>query len=399
MRRENDPQKRALNSARSKVAKLPVPEGNRKAILEFADRCFSEGLSTRRVLKYLYTLSRMAEWLEKDFSEVSRQDIEKLAGRIERSDYAEWTKHDYRVALKKFFRWLRKCEDGYPPEVRWLRTTTRKNRTKLPDDILTQQEAQALIAAATTTRDKALIASLYESGCRIGEILGLRVGQLHPHPHGFQITVTGKKGPRRLLLIACGPYLTAWLNEHPRREDPQSPLWVTGDHRAEGLGYAKACAVLKTAAKRASVRKAVNPHNFRHSRATHLASHLTEAQMNEYFGWVQGSNMPSIYVHLSGRDVDHALLKLNNVVVADEGKESAKGFSLRVCPRCSLNNPPANRFCSRCGIVLDEKAALDLVTSHAERKQADGIMDKLLKDSEFRGILERKLEELNPTKL
>lgn len=35
--------------------------------------------------------------------------------------------------------------------------------------------------------------------------------------------------------------------------------------------------------------------------------------MNVYFGWVQGSGMPSIYVHLSGRDIDDAILKANGV--------------------------------------------------------------------------------------
>ena len=36
----------------------------------------------------------------------------------------------------------------------------------------------------------------------------------------------------------------------------------------------------------------------------------TEAQMKEHFGWVPGSYMPSTYVHLSGKDVDGAILKV-----------------------------------------------------------------------------------------
>jgi hypothetical protein len=45
-----------------------------------------------------------------------------------------------------------------------------------------------------------------------------------------------------------------------------------------------------------------------------MANYLTEAQMNAYFGWVQGSGMPSVYVHLSGRDIDDAILKANGVI-------------------------------------------------------------------------------------
>jgi site-specific recombinase XerD len=386
-------EERALESAKRKIQALPVLDTNKKAILDFSESCFSEGLSIKRVIKYLYTLAILAKWLPMDFVQVSRQDVEKLVNQIERSHYAEWTKHDYRVALKKFFKWLRGTEDDYPPEVKWLRSSIRRHRTKLPDEILTQEEVQAMIIAATTVRDKALIASLYESGCRIGELLGLQIKQIQSHPHGLQVTVTGKTGARRLLLIASAPYLTDWLNQHPKNQEPQAPLWITDDYHAKCLTHARVSDILRRIAKRASIIKAVNPHNFRHSRATHLAMHLTEAQMNIYMGWVQGSDMPSTYVHLSGRDVDQALLKLNNISVADEQGATEK-FSLRNCPRCSLSNPPANKFCSRCGMVLDEKTAHDLMKSTIEHSQADEIMDKLLQDSEFRSVLELKLREL-----
>lgn len=42
-----------------------------------------------------------------------------------------------------------------------------------------------------------------------------------------------------------------------------------------------------------------------------MANYLTESQMNAYFVWVQGSGMPAVYVHLSGRDVDGEIVGLN----------------------------------------------------------------------------------------
>jgi integrase len=387
---------RQIENLRDKISKLAIPSGNREAILGFADTCFSEGLSARRVLKYLSTLRTISLRLPIEFSRATRADIEQLVNGIERSDYAEWTKHDFRVTLKKFFRWLRRTED-YPPEVRWLRSGMKNGRIKLPEEILTQEQVQAIIVAARRARDKALIAVLYESGCRIGEVLSLRMRQIQQHPHGVQITVNGKTGTRRLLLIASAPYLTAWLNEHPRRSDPDSPLWPTADYRTAGLSHGCASQIIKAAARRAGVRTAVNPHNFRHSRATHLANHLTEAQMKEYLGWVQGSDMASIYVHLSGRDIDNALLKLNNIAIPEDEK-SKNGFSLRTCQRCSLANPPGNKFCSRCGAPLDEQTAREIVQRDLDRSRADQIMDGLIQDHEFRAVLERKLKELSGAK-
>lgn len=64
--------------------------------------------------------------------------------------------------------------------------------------------------------------------------------------------------------------------------------------------------LFKKAARKTKIRKRCNPHIFRHSRATLLAQHLTEAQLKQVFGWTQSSKMASVYVHLSGRDNDDA---------------------------------------------------------------------------------------------
>ncbi|KXA90543.1 hypothetical protein AKJ40_01415 [candidate division MSBL1 archaeon SCGC-AAA259M10] len=52
--------------------------------------------------------------------------------------------------------------------------------------------------------------------------------------------------------------------------------------------------MLNRVAEKADIDKPVNPHHFRHSRATFLANRLTESQMCEWFGWVQGSDRPSV---------------------------------------------------------------------------------------------------------
>jgi len=383
---------KSIESARERLASQQIPEANRQAIADFTDHCLSDGLSEKRILKYLSTLSNIARRFPVEFNDATRKHVEDLVRDIERADYSDWTKRDFRIALKKFFRWLRGTEE-YPPEVKWLRSTLRNRRAKLPDELLTQDEVRRLIAAAGNARDRAMVAMLYESGCRIGELLSLRIKDLQRHPHGFQVTVKGSKGSRRILLVSCVPYLTAWLNEHPRGQDGEHALWATSDWRAAQISYGRVRVVIRAIARRAGITKSVNPHNFRHTRATHLANHLTEAQMKAYLGWVQGSDMASTYVHLPGRDVDAALLRLNDIPVDDETANGNR-FPLQRCPACGLDNPPANTFCSRCGNVLDERRAHQIVARETERSEADRIMDRLIQDQEFRDVLERKLKDL-----
>ena len=86
-----------------------------------------------------------------------------------------------------------------------------------------------------------------------------------------------------------------------------------------------------------------------------MANSLTEVQMSEFFGWVRGSDMPSVCVHLSGRDVDNALLKTYGI--ADSRKETEESaLKARNCPRCDIHSAPTNKSNSRCGMLLSKEA-------------------------------------------
>jgi integrase len=50
------------------------------------------------------------------------------------------------------------------------------------------------------------------------------------------------------------------------------------------LSYGFISRLLNELAEKAGVKKAVNPHVFRHSRATFMATHLKEPEMREFFG-------------------------------------------------------------------------------------------------------------------
>ncbi len=110
--------------------------------------------------------------------------------------------------------------------------------------------------------------------------------------------------------------------------------------------------------------------------------------MKEHLGWVPGSDMPSTYVHLSGRDVDGELLKAHGIIV-DKEQRNTLAFTLKQCPRCNKAISSHNQFCPSCGMVLDEKSAVGL---EEERMKADRLMDLLMKDDEVKAMLLQKLQ-------
>lgn len=381
---------RRIATILERINNSQIDKNNKVLILDFYSELLTRGLSKGRVFKYLYTLHNIAKILKKPFAKTTKNDIAELIRELEGRNYAGWTKHDYKVVLKVFFRWLKKSEE-YPDEVKWVKTTVRNHNT-LPEEVLTEDDVRKLVESATNLRDKAFILVLYESGCRIGEILTLRIRNVRFDDYGAILIVSGKTGDRRVRIIASAPKLAQWLENHPLKNKPEAPLWVVIGTRNRGamLSYAAAKATLKKTAKRAGLKKRIYPHLFRHSRATFLANFLTEAQLKQHFGWVQSSDMASVYVHLSGRDVDNTLLKLQGIKTDKQEKEVA--LKTVLCQRCNEKNSPSSKFCMRCGSPLDLKTAIQLDETRAK---ADKLMSALIKDPDILDTLLSKLEVLS----
>jgi integrase len=359
-------------------------------ILKFQRDRIAEGIGHARILRYLDDLPKLARLLHKDFEDVTADDLRRVLHEVEEEELAEASKTEFRKTIKVFYRWLNGGE-RYPECVEWIKTTEKRNNNKLPEELLTEEEVKRMISAAWTPRDRAIISLLWESGCRVGELLTMRTKNVSFEENLTRIVIHGKTGARRVPLLDSTPYLAEWLENHPSREDSDAFLWVgigtVG--RGEYLKYPALRKMLVQVAKKANVKKKVNPHSFRHSRATFLANHLTEAQMNQYLGWVRGSDMPATYVHLSGRDVDDAILKMRGLKSKEEEVEST--LAPKKCPRCDLVNKATGKFCNRCGAILDVQTA---VAMQDEIEGLDERFSALLQDEDVQKLLMRKMVEL-----
>lgn len=392
--------------ALKRVDKSEISECNKKHIHEFIDACVADGMSIPRIGKYTDVLRFWALWLGKDFDKANKEDIAPIVTKLQLNPkYSAWTKQVYKVMLKRFYKWLRKCEPKeYPPEVKWISARIKQCEKRLPGEgeLIKEEDVQKLLNVTTQPRDRALISMLWESGCRIGELCSLCLLNIEIDKYGILITVQGKTGSRKLRLVSSTQYLSAWLNSHPFKNDKTSPLWINIDHLKirQPIHYRGISKVLREAFRKAEIKKRCNPHLFRHSRATYLANYLTEFQMNQYFGWVQGSDMPSTYVHMSGREVDSAILALNGVKTSEK-KEDGAQFKPKTCPRCDTINNYDSRYCCKCAGILDIREAMELQTRHEENtkrlNETDDLLYRLSKNPEIIKMLAQKMQELSGT--
>jgi site-specific recombinase XerD len=368
-------------------------KSNKKILYEFYEYLVAEGLSKGRIAKYLWHLMKISEWMNKSFKKANKTDVIKLIQVIENQKYTAHTKHDYKIVVKRFFKWLRGSKN-YPDEVEWIKTTIKETNTIIPDELLTEEDINKLIEVAKHPRDKAMIAFLYESGCRVGELLSLQIRHVVFDEFGAIVTLNGKTGMRKIMVVSSVPHLSTWIENHPFNDTSDSPLWIaiSNHNRSDPVLYPNFRRILNRLGRKAKINKKMNPHAFRHSRATHMASHLTEAQMNNYFGWVQGSKMAGTYVHMSGRDMKNAILKMNGLKSKEEVKQA---FSPKKCKRCEMVNSPTGKFCMRCGSPLDIKTVISVEKKMKESNEImTALLKDLLKDPGIQSRIENKLEHM-----
>ncbi len=384
-----------------------ISEHNKRKLLEYLEYLEDEGLTLARRVTHLVRLTRITETLGKDFDSATEEDMRMLMRRLKirkttnsanaSEELSERSVGDYQNTIKKFWRWLkappgREVESSWnPPETAWMKRVNFEKNV-LPENVLKTEEKDRMLEVAHHSRDKAYVELSWDSGARPGEILALRIHDIEFDEYGAVMIIRrGKTGDRRVRLIESAPSLATWISNHPQRNNADARLWInigTTNHQ-EPWDYYAARKLMRELAERAEIKKRPTAYSFRHGRATQLANHLTESQLCQHFGWKQGSNMPRIYVHLSGRDVDNKLLELHGL----RPKES-KGLeqTIRICPRCQQKNSPTGKFCQRCGAALDIKTAME---TDNRISKAEEVLETLLKSPEVKLFLIGKMKELN----
>ncbi len=332
----------------------------KKAIKEFLRDLSVSGIGDHRLLFYSRTLPDIAAVLGGKFMKPDRDSITKLLAEIDGRGYKGWTRQNYRTAVKRFYKWLLGDDEYYPDCVRWIKKLPANQLNGKPEPVITHDEYGRLVMACRTVRDKAMLSLLWDGGMRVSELLSAKVQDWHPDDRGAVIILCGKTGSRRTRIIGDSiSYVNQWLTAHPSRE-PGAPLFPSWQEDGlSEMSYAAFAKRLKEIGERAGVKGRLHPHRFRHSTATRWAGVLSESVLESQLGWVPGSGMSRVYVHMAGKDVDESVLTAAGIEIPKKQKTVRFDVPQR-CRRCDRQNPAAAGFCAFCGLPLNQKAAAEL---------------------------------------
>jgi site-specific recombinase XerD/ribosomal protein S27AE len=351
-----------------------ICKATKRITTKYIDFLKAKGLSHRTLNKRLFSLAVFYKTIGGiDVSRLTKDDMIKSMAVLEQSGYAQTTKSDIKITIKSLMKHEKGDDEFYPPEVRWIKTAVNGYKKILPESVLTEDDVLKVMGVMTEPRDKAIVSLLYDGGLRIGELIAMKFRDVDLNSEPAHVTVpnSGKTGGRQIPVFFSANYLGAYVNNLPKDKEPDSPLWMARgrwSNTNKSIDRAAVAKVLKMAAKKAGIKKAVNPHAWRKASATRYANSLTDQQLKLFYGWTESSRMPEVYVSLSGRNIDNAVKRANGIKIEEEAATTK--LKSKMCPKCQYANGTDLRYCGRCGSALDIKTSLEEQKHEGTMKEA-----------------------------
>jgi integrase/recombinase XerD len=236
------------------------------------------GMAQNTVLAYGRDLARFAEWLAEggvaDFLRPTVRELSNYLGHLRQDGLEAASIARHLVALKMFYRFLRLDDRADQSAVELLSSPTLWER--IPQ-VLSPEGVEKLLAAPLASdrfylRDRAILETLYATGSRASEVVGLRLEDLHLASSFCKCHGKGNK-QRVVPLGRCAvKALTAYVEESRTALTaavPDAP-WVFVSRGGRALTREMLWILVKKYVRRAGLNAKVSPHTLRHSFATHL---------------------------------------------------------------------------------------------------------------------------------
>ena len=153
-------------------------------------------------------------------------------------------------------------------------------RDELAERILSETEVLRIISLEPNPRNRAILLTLYGGGFRVSEVCSLKWRHLQDRDEAGQITVYGKGGKTRTVLMPR----SVWEVLQILQQDASADAPVFRSRKKGHLDESQVWRIVTKAAERAGIDKQVSCHWFRHAHASHALDrgcpiHLVQATL------------------------------------------------------------------------------------------------------------------------
>ena len=228
----------------------------------------------------------------KKFTQHDIKDIERfIETEIADKNYSISSHRQCISALKLYFEFSGSAEFD-------LSELHRPKKSKFLPTVLSKEEVLDLLRVTRNLKHRSILALIYSSGLRIGELINLELKSIDVDRK--QVLIRQSKGRKDRYVMLAESYLPLLFN-YLQTYEPKK-YFVEG-YNGERYTQSAIRSFLSYSVERAGIRKKVTPHTLRHSFATHMLENGTDLR---YIQVLLGHSKPEttmIYTHVAQKDV------------------------------------------------------------------------------------------------
>jgi len=285
-----------------------LSEADSRVLDRFADGLWlNDGLARNTLESYRRDMSQLAVWLGesqgKTLLEAQSADLQRhLAWQIDTRHAKPRTTSRLVSSLKRFYQFA--LREGLRSDDPAAELDSPKLPRSLPKT-LSEEEVEAILGApdvetAQGVRDRAMLETLYASGLRVSELVGLKGVQVSLDMN--VIRILGKGSKERLTPL--GEEAADWISRYQREARPHllgarksDALFVTT--RGGPMTRQSFWGLVKRYAAAAGIHRAISPHTLRHAFATHLINHGADLRVVQLLLGHADISTTQIYTHVA----------------------------------------------------------------------------------------------------
>jgi integrase/recombinase XerD len=285
-----------------------LSEANARVLDRFSDGLWlSDGLARNTLESYRRDVAQFAAWLEeagkKPLIEAVPADLLRhLAWQVEHKRAKPRTTGRLVSSLRRFFQFA--VREGMRPDDPASELDSPKLPRSLPK-ALSEADVESLLAAPDVStvqglRDRAMLETLYASGLRVSELVGLKTVQVSLDMG--VVRILGKGSKERLTPL--GQEAVEWIERYQRESRPEllrarksDAMFVTS--RGGPMTRQAFWGLVKRHAATAGIGRAISPHTLRHAFATHLINHGADLRVVQLLLGHADISTTQIYTHVA----------------------------------------------------------------------------------------------------
>jgi len=281
-----------------------TPLANQDIIDAFIDAMWLEsGLSKNTLSAYRSDLNRFASFLgDGHLLDVRQSKIQAFLSMLMGEGSKSSSSARTLSTLRRFYRYqVRQNQIQLDPCAQVL---SPKGGRTLPR-ALSEDQVEALLAAPDTStslglRDRAMLETLYATGLRVSELVGLSL--LEMNLDLGLVRIVGKGNKERL--VPLGEQAIDWIRKYQGsaradllNEVQCDSMFVTA--RGKGMSRQAFWYLIKKHALRAGIEFNLSPHTLRHAFATHLLNHGADLRSVQMLLGHADLSTTQIYTHIA----------------------------------------------------------------------------------------------------